>query len=312
MPLLFQRRLRSENRPVTAQAIRELLEHRPGPVRPHRRRRPAAAVRPPRLPPDADHRRDHARHAAAHRPARRRAPRHQHHHGIQGRLPRGSHQRPPGVHRPPPRTAPQRRNTAPRPTPNGRSSSATSSAASSPSATAAAPTEPAASTSTAASAARSCASTPPSGPGSRRSATTCTARIAEAEREGWAGEAEGLKVSLAAADAKLAQVDAARRPPAPPPSTSACPPSATSSRAAPHRTADRQTGQQGTNAPVQRRPSPPDRLGRPRRRTDGEPLAIVLRPGNAGSNTAADHIEAAGLALAQLPRHLRRKVAGPR
>jgi integrase len=34
-----------------------------------------------------------------------------------------------------------------------------------------------------------------------------TARIAEAEREGWAGEAEGLKVSLAAADAKLTQVD---------------------------------------------------------------------------------------------------------
>ena len=40
----------------------------------------------------------------------------------------------------------------------------------------------------------------------------------------------------------------------------------------------------------------------------GEPLAIVLRPGNAGSNTAADHIEAARLALAQLPRHLRRRV----
>jgi hypothetical protein len=34
-----------------------------------------------------------------------------------------------------------------------------------------------------------------------------SARIAEAEREGWAGEAEGLKVSLAAADSKLAQVD---------------------------------------------------------------------------------------------------------
>ncbi|MCW2915404.1 MAG: hypothetical protein JWN52_3472, partial [Actinomycetia bacterium] len=33
------------------------------------------------------------------------------------------------------------------------------------------------------------------------------ARIAEAEREGWTGEAEGLKVSLAAANAKLAQVD---------------------------------------------------------------------------------------------------------
>ena len=40
----------------------------------------------------------------------------------------------------------------------------------------------------------------------------------------------------------------------------------------------------------------------------GEPLAIVLRPGNAGSNTAADHIEAARLGLAQLPRHLRRRV----
>ena len=33
----------------------------------------------------------------------------------------------------------------------------------------------------------------------------------------------------------------------------------------------------------------------------GEPLAIVLRPGNAGSNTAADHITAVKLALAQLP-----------
>jgi hypothetical protein len=40
----------------------------------------------------------------------------------------------------------------------------------------------------------------------------------------------------------------------------------------------------------------------------GEPLAIMLRPGNAGSNTAADHIEATRLALAQLPRRLRRKV----
>jgi hypothetical protein len=34
-----------------------------------------------------------------------------------------------------------------------------------------------------------------------------TARIAEALREGWLGEAEGLKVSLAAAEAKLVQVD---------------------------------------------------------------------------------------------------------
>jgi len=39
------------------------------------------------------------------------------------------------------------------------------------------------------------------------------ARVAEAEREGWAGEAEGLKISLAAAAAKLAELDglAARR-----------------------------------------------------------------------------------------------------
>ncbi len=40
----------------------------------------------------------------------------------------------------------------------------------------------------------------------------------------------------------------------------------------------------------------------------GEPLAIMLRPGNAGSDTAADHIEAARLALAQLPAAQRRKV----
>jgi len=41
---------------------------------------------------------------------------------------------------------------------------------------------------------------------------------------------------------------------------------------------------------------------------NGEPLALVLRSGNAGSNTAADHIETTRLALAQLPRRLRRKV----
>jgi hypothetical protein len=45
---------------------------------------------------------------------------------------------------------------------------------------------------------------------------------------------------------------------------------------------------------------------------NGEPLALVLRPGNAGPDTAAGHIEAAGLALAQLPRHLRRTaLSGP-
>ncbi|MFB7198260.1 hypothetical protein [Streptomyces sp. NPDC056240] len=33
------------------------------------------------------------------------------------------------------------------------------------------------------------------------------ARIAEAEREGWIGEVEGLRVSLAGAEDKLAQID---------------------------------------------------------------------------------------------------------
>jgi hypothetical protein len=42
--------------------------------------------------------------------------------------------------------------------------------------------------------------------------------------------------------------------------------------------------------------------------SSGEPLAFLLRAGNAGSNTAADHIEAARLGLAQLPRRLRRRV----
>jgi hypothetical protein len=37
----------------------------------------------------------------------------------------------------------------------------------------------------------------------------------------------------------------------------------------------------------------------------GEPLAVILRPGNAGANTAADHIEVINLALAQLPRAAR-------
>jgi Transposase DDE domain group 1 len=40
----------------------------------------------------------------------------------------------------------------------------------------------------------------------------------------------------------------------------------------------------------------------------GEALAVLLRAGNAGSNTASDHIEAARLALAQLPRSVRRRV----
>jgi hypothetical protein len=35
----------------------------------------------------------------------------------------------------------------------------------------------------------------------------------------------------------------------------------------------------------------------------GEPLAVMLRPGNAGSNTAADHITVVRAALRQLPGH---------
>ncbi|MFF7575828.1 IS1380 family transposase [Streptomyces sp. NPDC008061] len=38
----------------------------------------------------------------------------------------------------------------------------------------------------------------------------------------------------------------------------------------------------------------------------GEPVAALLRPGNAGSNTAADHITTTKLALAQLPKQHRR------
>jgi hypothetical protein len=37
----------------------------------------------------------------------------------------------------------------------------------------------------------------------------------------------------------------------------------------------------------------------------GESLAAILRPGNAGANTAADHIDVLDLALAQLPREAR-------
>ncbi len=58
-----------------------------------------------------------------------------------------------------------------------------------------------------------------------------TARIAEAEREGWLGEIEGLKISLAGASDKLAQIDRRSQPAAP--SISACPPSGASPRRRP-------------------------------------------------------------------------------
>ena len=49
---------------------------------------------------------------------------------------------------------------------------------------------------------------------SPRSATTLLSRIAEARREGWLGEVEGLQISLAAARGKLTQLDElSARPP---------------------------------------------------------------------------------------------------
>ena len=46
-----------------------------------------------------------------------------------------------------------------------------------------------------------------SGVASREMRDNLLARIAEAEREGWRGEVEGLKVSLAGAEDKLTQID---------------------------------------------------------------------------------------------------------
>ena len=172
LPLLFQRRVGTENRAINAPAIRDLLDEALAASGAHRRPRAAAAVRPARLPPDLHHRRGDERHAPAHRPTRRRAPRPQHHHGVQGGLPA---RRPSTATEP---SSPAAANcvppgsTAPPPMRSGRSSSATSNAASSPSAIAAAPTEPRASTSTAASGARCCASTRPSGHDWWASATT--------------------------------------------------------------------------------------------------------------------------------------------
>ena len=93
-----------------------------------------------------------------------------------------------GVHRPPPAGPPQRGIPDTDRGGMGRSSSPTSKNASCPPAPAPAPSARRASTSTPASGARSCGQTPPSAPGSRRSAPTCTTASAEAEREGWPGE----------------------------------------------------------------------------------------------------------------------------
>ena len=172
-PLLFQRRINGENRAITRNAVRQLLD---AALRAHRADRPGhrrtAALHAARLPQAVHHRRRPQRPAAAHRPSHRRTPRHQRHHGLQGRLPRRGDPGPPGVPRPPPRPAPHRRIPRPRPTTNGRSSSAISNAARSPSAPAAAPSARPASTNTLVSVALCSGQTPLNGTDWSRSATT--------------------------------------------------------------------------------------------------------------------------------------------
>src|SRR3954462_15274075 len=170
------------------------------------RRRARPALHLPRFPQAVHHRRDRARHATTHRPTRRRPPRHQHHHGIQGRLPRRGDQRPPGIHRPPPRTAPGEEYRTPTDEEwaefvghfehrkvavgdCGRSYD------------------------TPCIHEHSCLRcpllrpAPAARPRLEKIRDNLIARIAEAESHRWYGEAEGLKVSLAGANAKLAQMD---------------------------------------------------------------------------------------------------------
>ncbi|MEU2248980.1 hypothetical protein [Streptomyces sp. NPDC019224] len=59
------------------------------------------------------------------------------------------------------------------------------------------------------SAAPSCAPTPPSAAAWWRSATTSSTGSHEAEKEGWLGEIEGLRVSLAGAESRIDQIDSA-------------------------------------------------------------------------------------------------------
>jgi hypothetical protein len=205
-PVLFQRRVGSENRPDPCPHHPQAARRHPHPHRPDRPQRRATALRPPRFPQNVPHRRDHERAPAAHRPSDRRAPRHQRHPRLQGRLPPTKRSRPTWPSSPAARRCGLPRNTAPPPTPNGRNSSATSNAARSPPASAAARSAPPASTN----AVLRCAlhwPDPAQRPRIAEIRDNLIARIAEAEREGWLGEAEGLKISLAGAEDKLAQVD---------------------------------------------------------------------------------------------------------
>ena len=142
-----------------------------------------------------------------HRADHRRSPRHQRHHGLQGRLSRRGHPLPTWPSSPADERCAPARNTASPPTRNGSSSSATSNAARSPSAPAAGRSPRPASTSTPASAARMLWPDPAQRARLVEIRDNLIARIAEAEREGWLGEVEGLQISLAGAEDKLAQID---------------------------------------------------------------------------------------------------------
>ena len=206
LPLLFQWRRRLENRPVSERALRTYLDHALTAIGVKDAAGRADALHLPRFPQAVHHRRDRARHATAHRPTRRRPPRHQHHHGLQGRLPRRGDQRPPRIHRPPPRAAPQRgiphpdrrgmgRVRRPLRTPQGRHRRLRPLLRHPLHPRTQLPALPAAAT----------RSRRPAAP--RTDPRQPLARIAEAESHRWYGEAEGLKVSLAGAHAKLAQMD---------------------------------------------------------------------------------------------------------
>ena len=83
MPLLFQRRIGLENRPIPSGSIRDLI----------REALAASGItgtdgkpldfQPPRLPQALHHRRHPQRHATPHRPAHPRPRRHKHHNGLQ-------------------------------------------------------------------------------------------------------------------------------------------------------------------------------------------------------------------------------------
>ena len=136
------------------------------------------------------------------------------------------------------------------------------------------------------------------------------ARIAEARREGWLGEVDGLQISLTGARQKLAQLDQIATN-----TTSTQPRDA-------HLPADRRTlsptsrsliGTAGSDSDERSSASAENKRGYGHHPLwafvdhgpDGHRGAVVgaAAPGNAGSNTAADHITVLRDALRQLPGH---------